>query len=621
MRLSDSQSEQVVIAGILNFGFDGFGGKIPGEDLFTDLRHRLIFRAAESLNRDGIPVDLLSVTRRLADTGDLQKAGDSPYLTELLAVSCFGTFVETAMAELQSCRDRRTVHDAAKNLLIDLEHGAEPRAVLNGIASVLPPPEPQFSEPEAPLAPFPVDALGGTLEAMGRAICDTEGVPESLAGCCMLGIVSAAIGSKLEVVSGSNRTTRGNLFILASAESGSGKSATFRNAAEPFQRIESDFLKTWQKHELPRLMAEKDLIESEIGQLKKPKAKGGDTLPNEERINELQKLNQRLGEIEAELQSPAMSCEDTTTEKLASLLASNDEQLASLSADARGVLDNILGRYTKGRATDEALYLKGYTGEPHRVDRLSRGAIVLQKPCLTVLWLTQPDKLEVLLGTESLSEGGLLPRFLICHTGAEPQEIGECRPVIPATVQADYDQLIKTLVRTFRCSDCAATVKATSSAMNLLNGHHNEIVRRQKGDGDLRDVKSFAARWTENAWRVAVCLHAAEHGIDATPNDLNNETAQRAIRIVNWFSEQQLDVLSAGRMAAKKSKTDRVLELLSQHPEGITNRLVQRARIEPTAEAAKVLLATMESDGILIGQDCKPDGGGKESRIYRGRKP
>ena len=72
---------------------------------------------------------------------------------------------------------------------------------------------------------------------MARAICETVRVLESLPGCCTLGILSAAIGKGLQVKSGANRVTRGNLYNLASVESGSGKSETFRHAAKPFLRF------------------------------------------------------------------------------------------------------------------------------------------------------------------------------------------------------------------------------------------------------------------------------------------------------------------------------------------------------------------------------------------------
>ena len=44
---------------------------------------------------------------------------------------------------------------------------------------------------------------------------------------------------------------------------------------------------------------------------------------------------------------------------------------------------------------------------------------------LAALWLVQPDKVERLLANPALSDGGLLPRFLFCHSGCEPQEMEE----------------------------------------------------------------------------------------------------------------------------------------------------------------------------------------------------
>jgi hypothetical protein len=54
-----------------------------------------------------------------------------------------------------------------------------------------------------------------------------NGRPKPLAGCCVLGFLSASIGAGLQVTSGPNRVTRANLYIMPSAESGSGKSETY----------------------------------------------------------------------------------------------------------------------------------------------------------------------------------------------------------------------------------------------------------------------------------------------------------------------------------------------------------------------------------------------------------
>src|SRR5439155_8709426 len=117
--------------------------------------------------------------------------------------------------------------------------------------------------------PFPLHCLPPACEAMGRAVCETVRVLESLPGCCTLGILSAAIGAGLQVRSGANRVTRGNLYILGSAESGSGKSETFRHPAKPFLEFEGERVATWKSEMKPGLLVEYKILEAEIARLTK----------------------------------------------------------------------------------------------------------------------------------------------------------------------------------------------------------------------------------------------------------------------------------------------------------------------------------------------------------------
>jgi hypothetical protein len=55
---------------------------------------------------------------------------------------------------------------------------------------------------------FPLYCLPPAIADMARAIANTELTPESLAGCCTLGILSASVGAGLQVESGPHRTTR-----------------------------------------------------------------------------------------------------------------------------------------------------------------------------------------------------------------------------------------------------------------------------------------------------------------------------------------------------------------------------------------------------------------------------
>jgi hypothetical protein len=132
----------------------------------------------------------------------------------------------------------------------------------------------------------------------------------------------------------------------------------------------------------------------------------------------------------------------------------------------------------------------------------------------------------------------------------------------------------------------------------------------------LHDVNIYAARWNEQAWRIAVVLHAGKYGAHAHENMLDLDTAQRAIEVADWFAAQQLDILWASRHKARREKCDQVLSLLADKPEGIRASDVYRARIVRNADAAHALLAAMETDGKLIGRDEQPQAGGHITRIF-----
>src|SRR5947208_6704706 len=212
------------------------------------------------------------------------------------------------------------------------------------------------------------------------------------------------------------------------------------------------------------------------------------------------------------------------------------------------------------------VFLKAFTGDRCKVDRQTRESILVESPCLSALWLTQPDKLDSLLGERSLSDGGLIPRILCCHTHCEAREIVKEAPEIPASVLNDYVNLIHSLIGTYRLAEKPFTIEPTPEALEAMNAHYNKIVKRRRAD--LRDVTIYAARWNEQAWRIAVVLHAALHGAHAHEEELEIDTAKSAIELADWFAGQQLEILSASREKTRRETWDEVLSLLADRPEG-----------------------------------------------------
>jgi len=465
---------------------------------------------------------------------------------------------------------------------------------------------------ETKVEPFPLKCLPPVLRQMAEAICATERTPESLAGSCVLGVSSGSIGAGLQVKSGPSRVTRGNLYIVASGESGSGKSQSYRHAVQPFVDYEDKLVRHWEETELPGLIAEKEMLEAEIGKLKKGQIIRG--VDRDITVDELKTKRKALLEIEAQLQAPIFSVEDITSEALAIRLAKRNEVLASFSADAGEVINNLLGRYNKLDRTDDGLYVKAWTGDSFRQDRATRAPIHLKRPCLSSLWLTQRDKIETLLAERSLTEGGAIPRLLLCHTNAEPRHILETTVPIPKGVWNAYYQLIWELLEIYRLAGEPITIEAAPDATALLNVHYNAIVTRWHR-GEIRDVTSYALRWTEQAWRISVCLHAGANGEHAGERILSRETAESAIRIADWYSRQQLEILAGGRQAATQQIREKILEMLVDQPSGVSVRDVQRALHLPSADEAQFRLEEMVKEAILV---CdKSVTGGRPRTLYR----
>ena len=449
---------------------------------------------------------------------------------------------------------------------------------------------------------------------MAEAVARVARTPEPLAGCCVLAVLSASIGAGLEVPSHPNKRARANLHIMASAKSGIGKSETFRPVVEPFFAYERDKVEHWQAEILPGLQAEADLLKKEIETLLKKVGKGKSGVEREDIRDELKAKKKALAEVEAGLNHPRLYCEDVPSEKLAVMLGHNQEQLASLSSDAGTIVNILLGRYSKNDRTDENIYLKAWSGDNVSVDRMGRDSVLLRRPCLAALWLVQPDKVDTLLAKTELTDGGLIPRILICHSHAEHRPIVRGAEGITADTVNAWALLVGKLIKTFRFASEPVTIEPAPKVLQLMDAHCNRIVERMKTD--LQDVDSYAARWNEQAWRMAVCLHAGLHGEHAGERMLSADTAASAIALADWFAGEQLRILERGRHAARRAKRDEVLKLLADNPKGITARDIHRARIVDTADEAHALLASMEADGEITGKDSKPETGGHVTRTF-----
>lgn len=468
-------------------------------------------------------------------------------------------------------------------------------------------------EPAAPVEPkaFPVDALPDSIRSMTNAIVEINGVPPVLAAGAVFGAVSASVGKGLAVKSVDGLLTHANLYVLLVAESGVGKSRVGAQAFQPIYIHEKGLLKRYEEEELPCLIAELASVENELKglQTRESKAKGAEKKGVSDSIF---RAEQMKAEIKRKMVEPTLCVEDVTAEKLAVIMRDCGGALASLSADARAIVSVVCGRYRSNGETDESLYLKGYSLERFKQHRISRASVVIEKPCLVAVWMIQPDKLREMFDSASLRDGGFLPRFLLCDTLATPKRVSCDEVAFPMDVKLKYTALLSELLTTYHIrTDEPRIICPTADARQKIVDYHNQIVDRM--ETDLSGISSFACRWSENAWRVALVLHAASHGAAAHETVMAVESAMGAVEIVSWFSNEQVRLLEEIRQKHKEQKIKRILDFLAKKHR-LTARDLRWMKIARTNAEAESLLGEMVKDGILVAQNST--GPGRPTLIY-----
>ena len=328
------------------------------------------------------------------------------------------------------------------------------------------------------------------------------------------------------------------------------------------EELESKAIEHFDLNVKPGLVAELRIAESRGKRLCRKASEATDVSTRQEAAKNYQEAEADCAKLKKQLEAaPHWKVADITKEAFAVIMASQPgEAVASMSSEARGIFSIIKGKYSK-EGGDEDFYCSAYSGDSLTVDRIGRERVVLRRPCLTVLWMVQPDAARKAFADDAFVSSGLIPRFLIFDTKAEPQERTKQPDPIQPKIKLRWTKLIRLLINTYRAQgDTPHLVHASPEAMELFTDYENENVRRRRSDGDLQDMASFVARWTENAWKLALVLHAARHGAKAHTARLDHSTAADGIEVMRWFSIQQLHVLSTRR---REGLSKRLLALLA----------------------------------------------------------
>jgi replicative DNA helicase len=322
-------------------------------------------------------------------------------------------------------------------------------------------------------------------------------------------------------------------------------------------------------------------------------------------IKRLAELKTREQELLSQLSPPRLMVEDTTSQKLAALMQQNRDVMASLSADARGAGKVLLGRHNEG-SLDEDMYLKAFSSDSSRQDRIGRASTALNDPCLSIAWATQPDLFERLINNTTIAASGLACRFLplrIDGQAAEPSY--EEQSTADSTVTA-FDTVINALLSSYHQAASCTTISADIKARQAIEKYSRVIGRRTRS-GDLAWIGSFAERWAEISWRIALIFHCVEHGQKSHLTPVTEQTALNALRVMKWFAWHQQQLLERGAERTDNDKLAVAKQFVDRTLGGATPSDVYRSRqtLFDNADDAQNALDQLEHEGAIMSEQSR----------------
>ena len=123
--------------------------------------------------------------------------------------------------------------------------------------------------------------------------------------------------------------------------------------------------------------------------------------------------------------------------------------------------------------------LKGYSGDPIRVDRVGRNSESIMNPALTILLTVQPNVLSEVMQNGTFRGRGLTARFLYCMPISLVGRRRFHTTPIPQEVSSSYERLIKNLLEDEQ-SAIPEMITLSAEAEALLETFSDEVESKLK---------------------------------------------------------------------------------------------------------------------------------------------
>ena len=414
--------------------------------------------------------------------------------------------------------------------------------------------------------PFPKNIFPDWLEEYIDQVAMTTQTPREMAAMGAFTTLSVATAKKFEIEIYDGWVEPLNTYLLTLMPPASRKSQVFKDMTQPiadYQKEQRELL----KGEISRSRHEIDIKEKRIEALKRSISNPTKGQNVDELQNELLYELDNLEEME-EVTEPTYIADDVTSEVLEQLLKQNDERMAIVSPEG-GMFSNMR-RYSDNANLD--VFLKGHPAERLSAHRLSRDAVELEAPHLTVGIFAQPSVIQEV--PKEFFQKGLMARFLF----SLPKDNRGQREIRPRkkdpTISSLYYDNIKSLMRT---KTDGITLKLSREADMHVQLLQEEIEMRQGYKEDLREneeIESWSGKLIGQLMRLAGLIHMSKV-LGTSDFEVQADTIQSIERLKDYFISHAKKAFDVSGVDSEIDDTKYLIEkILEFHTDGELKRQI-----------------------------------------------
>lgn len=462
--------------------------------------------------------------------------------------------------------------------------------------------------------PLPVNEWPPVLRNYAQAASRETETPVELPAMLALGVLAVAGQRLADVNIKPGYFEPINLMIATALPPALRKSAEFKRAVKPLLQWEADTRK--------RLEPEIKKAESRLAMQKERIKQQRQMAAKEKDEHKAASLMDKVIEMEAELPEvpslPRVYTSDVTTEHLGTMMEHNNGELGLLSAEG-GIFETMAGRYNQGVPNID-LYLNGHAGDPVRIDRGSKPAVILDNPRLTIALAVQPDVLHSLSTKPGFKGRGLLGRFLYA---LPPSNLGNRSGQgerMDAFTESSFYETVKALLSAGENKEQRDIIKLSDEAREIWQQCWQDVEAEMGENGLFEHCRDWAGKLPGAVARIAALFHIARHGQDYKASAVSADDMNAAVRTGEALASHALAVygLMAADPDAEGAKI--LIKWIKRHGlQEFTARDAfqnHKSRFD-RADALEQPLQILTERGYIRPAQDKPQGPGRPSKAYQ----